>query len=183
VIEAPTAQLTFWEIDPAHTVIDFAVDQLPVTRVTGRLGLAWGTIAVPGDDIAAATIGAEVDVASIATGDETRDRHLRSADGLAVARYPTIVFVSTSVADRGGAHLRITGDLTIRGTTRAVVLDTTLRGRAVNHDGAELLGFTAETAINRRDFGLAWNQPLTTGGWLVGETVQVVLEAQAIKRA
>ena len=78
---------------------------------------------------------------------------------------------------------KITGDLTICGTTREAVLDTILQGRTVNRDGEELLGFTAETAINRRDFGLAWNQPLTTGGWLVGETVQVVLEAQAIKRA
>jgi polyisoprenoid-binding protein YceI len=183
VIEAPAVQLTFWEIDPAHTVIDFRVNQFMLTSVTGRLGIAWGMIAVPGDDIAAATIGAELDVASIATGNATRDRQLRSADFLAVEQYPTMLFASTSIAHQGGAHLRITGDLTICGTTRTVVLDTIVQERSVNRDGEEVLGFRAETTIHRQDFGLAWDVPLTRGGWCVGETVQVVLAAQAILRA
>jgi polyisoprenoid-binding protein YceI len=182
VIDAPTAQLTIWEIDPAHAFIDFDVENFMLTSVKGRLGIAWGTIAVPGDDFAAASIGAELDVASINTGRETRDRLLRSADFLDVEQYPTIIFMSTSIAHHGGAHLLITGDLTICGITREVVLDTILQGRTVNRDGEELLDFMAKTAFNRKDFGLAWEVPPTRDGGLIGKTVQVVLEAQAIRR-
>jgi polyisoprenoid-binding protein YceI len=154
------------------------------TTVRGRFKKLNGTIVCPDEsDPTRASVEAEIDASSIDTGDENRDAHLRGADFLDVANYPKITFKSTRI-QRAGAQdqFQVYGDLTVRGTTREVVLDTSYNGRGKNPFGKEVAGFTAETTINRQDFGLNWNAALESGGLLVGDKVNVLIEVQAVKK-
>jgi polyisoprenoid-binding protein YceI len=183
--ETDTAAVTtIWDIDPAHSLLEFSVKHMMFTTVKGRFKTLRGAIVCPDESAPArASVEAEIDAASIDTGDATRDAHLRGADFLDVEHYPTIVFRSTHI-DRTGTQdeFRVHGDLTVRGITREVVLDTTFNGRGRNPWGKEVAGFTAETTLNRRDFGLNWNAALESGGLLVGDKVEVAIEIQAVKR-
>ena len=174
---------TIWQIDPAHTVIEFAVKHMMFATVKGRFGGVHGTIVEDTADPSRSSVEVEIDAASIDTREEKRDAHLRSPDFLDVQSYPTITFTSSRVEHAGQDRLRVIGDLTIHGTTREVVLDTTINGRGTNPFGLEVAGFTAETTINRRDFGLTWNMALEAGGVLVGDTVKVLLEVEAVKQS
>ena len=174
---------TIWQIDPAHTVVEFAVKHMMFATVKGRLGSVHGTIVDDAADPSRSSVEVEIDAASIDTREEKRDAHLRSPDFLDVQNYPTITFKSSRVERTGQDRLRVIGDLTIHGTTREVVLDTTINGRGTNPFGLEVAGFTAETTINRRDFGLTWNMALETGGVLVGDTVKILLEVEAVKQS
>ena len=173
---------TVWQIDPKHTLVEFAVIYLTFTTVKGRFDGVSGTIQGEAADLAHASVEVEIDAGSLDTREGRRDTHLRSADFLDVERYPTIDFASTHVEPIDGHRMRIHGDLTIRGTTRAVVLDAELKGRGRNPEGLEVVGLTARTEINRRDFGLTWNQMLETGGVLVADTVAIQIEVQAIRQ-
>ena len=174
---------TIWQIDPAHSLVEFAVKHLMFATVKGRFGGVHGTIVDDAADPSRSSVEVEIDAASIDTRDEKRDAHLRSADFLDVESYPTITFTSSRVEHAGQGRLRVIGDLTIHGTTREVVLDTTINGRGTNPFGLEVAGFTAETTINRRDFGLNWNVALEAGGVLVGDTVKILLEVEALKQS
>jgi polyisoprenoid-binding protein YceI len=126
---------------------------------------------------------ANIDAASIDTDDKSRDAHLRSADLLNVLHYRTITFKSTRIERADDENeFRIHGDLSVRGTTRDVVLDTSFNGRGKNPYGKEVAGFTAETTLNRRDFCLNWNATLESGRLLVGDKVNVLIEIQAVKQ-
>ena len=177
---ATPAGKTTWQIDSAHSLVEFGIKHMMFTTVKGRFTEVSGTIDADEGDIAKSTVQVEIDVASIDTRAEQRDAHLRSADFFDAQTYPTITFRSTRVEPVGEDHLKVVGDLTIRGITREVVLDTEINGRGTNPWGQEVVGLTAETKINRKDYGLTWNAPLEVGGFLVGDEVKVSLSVQAV---
>jgi polyisoprenoid-binding protein YceI len=182
-IQAPqTETRTAWSIDPSHTLVEFGVRHMMFTTVKGRFSGIQGTIVFDEANPAQSSVEAEIDATSIDTRSEQRDAHLRSADFFDVEKYPTITFKSAKVEPVGNEEARVTGDLTIRDVTRPVTLDVTLNGFGKNPFGQEVAGFTAETTINRKDFGLNWNVALETGGVLVGDTIKIVLEIQAQKQ-
>mgnify|MGYP001039384870 CR=1 FL=1 len=176
-------QKTTWNIDPAHSRAEFTVKHMMITKVRGRFSDLEGVITV--DESAPENSGVEVtiDAASINTQQEDRDQHLRSGDFLDVENHPELTFRSTRVEGLSleeGSSFTVIGDLTIRGTTKQVELDATFEGRGQDPWGNQRAAFSADTAVDRRDFGLEWNQALETGGVLVGHEVEIHLEAQAV---
>jgi polyisoprenoid-binding protein YceI len=180
-IAVSPSRTTTWQIDPAHTLVEFGVKHLMISTVKGRFAGVTGTLVVDEDDSAGSSVQVEIDAASIDTRQEQRDAHLRSADFLEAERHPTITFKSTRVEPLGEDRFRVVGDLTIRGTTREVVLDAELTGRGTYPPpySREAIGFTASTAIDRTEFGLTYNTALETGGFMVGDTVKIHLEVEA----
>ncbi|HEY8477155.1 MAG TPA: YceI family protein [Chloroflexota bacterium] len=175
------AKASLWQLDPAHTLVEFSARHLMVSTVKGRFRTVSGTIRADGDDPTRVEVSVTIDATSIDTGVPDRDTHLRSPDFLDVERFPTITFRSKRVEALGGDRYRVVGDLTIRDVTREVALDATLLGRAMGLAGKEVVGFTASTTIDRRDFGATWNVPLEAGGILVGNEVRIAIEAEAIR--
>jgi polyisoprenoid-binding protein YceI len=175
---------TTWDIDPSHSLVEFSVKHMMFTTVRGRFKKLRGTVLCPDEsDPTQASVEAEIDASSIDTGDASRDAHLRGPDFLDVEHYPNITFKSRRIERMGMQdEFRVHGDLTVRGTTREVALDTSYNGRGKNPFGKEVAGFTAETTLNRKDFGLNWNAALESGGLLVGDQVSVLIEVQAVKR-
>jgi polyisoprenoid-binding protein YceI len=169
-----------WQIDAAHTSVEFGVKHLMISTVRGRFAEVEGSVAVEGDDPTTAQIDVTIAAASIGTGVEQRDEHLRSADFLDVERFPSLSFRSSKVERVGEDELRVRGDLTIRDVTREVVLDVEERGAAKDPWGGERAGFSATVEIDRKDFGLTWNQTLETGGFLVGDTVEISIDAELV---
>lgn len=171
-----------FEIDPAHSEVGFTVRHLGLSKVRGRFGTFSGTVVVA-DDPTDSSVEAEIDLASVDTREEGRDTHLRSADFFDVETHPTMTFRSRRVRP-SAVGWEVEGDLTIKGTSRPVTLATTFEG-AITADpwGDARLAFTAEAEIDREAFGLTWNQALETGGVLVGRTVKVLLEIQAVRTA
>ena len=181
-IVAPSTSATTWQIDAKHSLVEFAVKHMMFTTVKGRFSDVSGTIIYDEADPARSSVEVEIAAASIDTRDESRDAHLRSGDFFDVERFPTITFKSTRVETAGRDKLRVTGDFTIRDVTREIVLDTELTGQGTNPWGQEVAGFTAETKINRKDYGLNWNAALEAGGVLVSDDVKITLEIQAAKQ-
>lgn len=171
-----------WEIDPTHSAITFEVRHLMISRVRGRFAGFSGVLNV-GDTPEESSVEVAIDAASIETDLVERDEHLRSPDFLAVEEYPTISFRSTRVERTAEDGLRVGGELTIRDVTRPVTLDATYLGAVADPWGGTRAGFTAETEIDREDFGVTWNMALEAGGFLVGKKLRVQLEVEAIKRA
>lgn len=173
-----------WEIDSKHSVVEFSVKHMMLTTVRGRFNDVRGTIrCLDESDPTKASVEAVIATASIDTGEPQRDAHLRSEEFLDVEHYPTISFQSRRIDRRDEHEFRVVGDLTIKDVTREVVLQTTYNGRGKNPWGQEVAGFTAETSINRKDFGLKWNVALESGGLLVGDKLNVLLEIQAIRHS
>lgn len=172
---------TTWQIDPAHTGVEFAVKHMMISTVKGRFTDVNGTIHLDDSDLAGSSVEVEIGAESIGTGQEQRDEHLRADDFLDVENHPAIKFRSRRVEVDGDDRFQVVGDLTIRGTTQEVILEATHEGRATDPWGNEKAGFTAETTIDRRDFGLTWNAALETGGVLVGNEVRIILELQAAR--
>ena len=173
-----------WQIDPAHSHVEFAVRHLMISSVKGAFGDVQGTVWVDESDARTVLVDVTIQVASIDTRQEQRDAHLRSADFFDAARFPTITFRSRMV--EGSHHdgeFRLVGDLTIRGVTREVVLDVSAEGRLTDPWGAERAGFSAQGKIDRTDFGLTWNQALETGGVLVSNEVKISVEVELIRQA
>ena len=176
---------SIWTIDPVHSLVEFSAKHMMITTVKGRFGTVNGTITADLRNPDNSHVEVEIDAASLDTRTEQRDQHLRSADFLDVERYPTITFKSTSVQGayaREGDEFKVMGDLTIRGTTRRVTLDCTFDGTNKDPWGGERAGFSASTKIDRREWGLTWNQALETGGILVGNEIKVSLEVQAVRQ-
>jgi polyisoprenoid-binding protein YceI len=172
-----------WHIDPAHSHVEFAVRHLMISSVKGAFGDVQGTVWVDGSDSRTVLVDVTIQVASIDTRQEQRDAHLRSADFFDAARFPTITFRSRMLKGNdldGNFHL--VGDLTIRDVSREVVLDVSAEGRLTDPWGAERAGFSARGKIDRRDFGLTWNQALETGGALVGNDVKITVEVELIRQ-
>lgn len=181
VASEQTQTHTIWQIDPAHTDVGFAVKHLMISTVRGRFAGVKGTIVLDEANPTNSSVEAEIDVATIDTRQEQRDAHLRSADFFEVEKYPTMTFRSRRVERLGNDRYRIVGDLTIRDVTREVVLDATDEGRGRDPWGGDRLAFSATTTIDRRDFGLTWNQALETGGVLVGNEIRISIDVQAVK--
>lgn len=175
---------TTWTLDPAHSQIEFAVKHMMFTTVRGRFTDVSGSIAFDPSEPGAGSVQVEMQAASIDTQVEDRDKHLRSADFLDVENHPTLTFSSRRLdgsPSEPGDEFQVVGDLTIRGVTREVVLDARFEGTGTDPWGGTRAGFSAETAIDRRDFGLTWNQALETGGVLVGHQVKIQLQVQAVQ--
>lgn len=170
-----------WKIDSAHSHIQFSVRHMMISKVRGEFDEFSGTINFDEDKPQASTVHVEIDAASIDTGVEDRDNHLRSEDFLYVEEYPTITFDSKRVEITGDRTARLIGDLTIRGRSREVALDVELQGIAKSPWGNYSAGFSASGSFNRKDWGLEWNQALETGGVLVGDKVNVDVEVELVK--
>ena len=172
-----------WKIDPSHSAIHFSVRHMVVSKTRGRFTRFGGEILFDPEKPAASSVSVTIEPASLDTADAQRDTHLRSADFFDVEKHPQASFRSTKVQDLGGGKLRVTGDLTIRGVTKPVVLETSYEGAGKDPWGGERAGFSASTTIERKEFGLEWNKALETGGVLVGEKVELTLEVEAVKQA
>jgi polyisoprenoid-binding protein YceI len=177
---APAATTNAWKLDASHTSVEFSAKHMMLTTVKGRFGELEGTVDINGTTPDSAIVRATMKVASIDTRNEQRDGHLRSADFLDAESFPDLTFVSTKI---GGTKERftITGDLTIRGTTKSVTLDVTNEGTGIDPWGGERRGFSADTKIDRREFGLTYNQVLEAGGVLVGNEIKIHIEAQLVR--
>lgn len=173
---------TIWNIDPAHSAAEFKVKHMMISNVKGSFSGLSGVLTEHTVDSTLSTIAASVPVATVATGDAQRDGHLKSADFFDAEKFPAFDFKSTKVVRKGEAEYEVTGDLTIHGATRPATF--AVEGpSAPGKDpwGNTRIGLSATTKINRKDFGLAWNAALETGGFLVGDDVTLTLEVQFIK--
>jgi len=179
---ATTQTPTTYTIDPVHSSAEFAVKHMMVSTVRGRFRDLEGTIHLDEADPTRSEVQATIQTASVDTGVEARDNDLRSENFFHVEQFPTITFRSTSVERDGDDddEWLVRGDLTIRGVTREVVLETELEGRGPGFQGEPRIGFTAETAISRKDFGLTYNAALETGGVVVGDKVRITLHIEAV---
>jgi len=171
-----------WQIDSAHSAIQFTVRHLVIAKVRGQFGRWTGALEVPEGDFARATARVTIDAGSLDTGVDERDAHLRSADFFDVDRFPEIVFAGGHVEPTGEGTFRLHGELTIRGVRQGVTLDVEAAGRARDPWGNERAVFSARTAIDRRAFGLTWNQALETGGVLVGDRVEIEIDVEAVRQ-
>jgi len=181
---AVQAGTSVWRLDPAHSSVEFAVKHMMMTTVRGRFKTVNATLTADEAHPEGCCVEAEIDAASIDTGVPERDEHLRGPDFLDVANYPKITFKSTRVEgnfDKEGDRFRVHGDLVIRDTSMEVVLDCEFEGRGKDPWGKERAGFSAQTDIDRRDWGLKWNQTIETGGVLVANKVHIDVEAQFVR--
>ena len=174
--------MAIWNIDTVHSAIHFSVRHMVVSKTRGRFAKWSGQIEFDPEHPEKASVKVDIDPASIDTAEPQRDAHLRSADFFEVEKYPQASFRSTSVQELGEGRYEITGDLTVRGVTKSVVLDTVYEGTAKDPWGGERSGFSAGVTINRSDFGLTWNKLIETGGVVVGEKVELQLEIEAVKQ-
>jgi polyisoprenoid-binding protein YceI len=176
---APTT--TRWAIDAAHSNVEFSVRHLMIATVKGRFADVQGTVTIDESDPSKAAVDVKIGVASVDTRMAQRDEHLRSGDFFDVEKFPTLEFKSRKVV-RDGDALKVTGDLTIRGITREVLLDVTSHGRQIDPWGGERAGFEATGKIKRSDFGLTWNQALETGGVAVSDEVKIAIDIELVKQ-
>ena len=176
------AAITTWKLDPAHSHAEFKVKHMMISNVKGSFNGLSGTLTEHATDKTLSTIEASIDINSISTGDAQRDAHLKSADFFDAAQFGTMTFRSSKVQPNGDGGYNVTGDLTIHGQTRQqvfVVDGPSAPGK--DPWGNTRIGLSATTKINRKDYGLSWNAALETGGILVGDDVNIIIEAQFIK--
>lgn len=178
---APRIAASTWAIDSAHSNVEFAVKHMMVSTVKGRFHGVEGTFAIDEAQPERSSITASIDVASVDTGVEQRDEHLRSDDFFNAERFPKLAFQSTRIEQDGDAW-KMTGDLTIRDVTRSVVFDVEFDGRGVDAYGKDRAGFSAQTKISRKDFGVHWNGLIETGGVVVGDTVRISLNISVVRQ-
>lgn len=171
-----------WNIDPVHSHIGFKVRHLMVSNVKGSFDRYTATIDLDEQELTRSRVAVTIDTASINTAHQKRDEHLRSEDFFDVARYPTMTYVAKSITNTGDGHFKVTGDLTLRGATREVVLDVEGLTQEIRDPWGNLRrGATATATINRKDFGLVWNKAMETGGVVVGDEVAITLEIELIR--
>lgn len=175
------ASASTWNIDPEHSSAQFKVRHLMVSHVKGGFGKVSGVVTVDDRDIAKSRVTAVIDTSSIDSGVAKRDAHLKSADFLDVEKYPTMTFTSTRIDKKGDGNLRMTGNLTLHGVTRPVVLEVEGPTAQVKDPmGNVRRGASATTRISRKDFGLVWNKALEAGGVAVGDDVDISIEVELI---
>ncbi len=172
--------MTTFSLDPAHSLVEFTVRHMVFSRVRGAFTSFSVDLDVDDATNLPTSVVAKIDASSIDTKVADRDNHLRSADFLDVATYPSIEFRSTGVSGTA-QHITIDGTLTIHGVTRPIVLNAELDGRGKDPWGNDRISYAAKTTINRKDFGLGWNQALESGGVLVGEELEIAMTIQAVK--
>jgi polyisoprenoid-binding protein YceI len=171
-----------WQIDSAHSGIHFSVRHLVIAKVRGQFGRWTGALSVPEGDFSKATVEVVIDATSIDTAVPDRDTHLKSVDFFDVASFPEITFRSRLIEPRGGDHFALIGNLTIRGISREVVLDVESAGQTKDPWGNVRAGFAGKTAVDRKEFGLTWNQVLEAGGVMVGDRVEIEVEVEAVRQ-
>jgi polyisoprenoid-binding protein YceI len=176
-----TRTATTWTIDPSHSLAEFSVRHMMFTTVKGRFTDIRGAIVENADDLSASSVEVTIDAASVTTADPQRDAHLRSADFFDVETYPTLTFTSTRIEGSPEAFT-LTGMLTLHGQAREATFNVESTGRGVNPFGKHVAGYSAETTINRKDYGLNWNVALETGGVLVSDSIKISLEIQAVRQ-
>ncbi len=170
-----------WQIDTAHSSIDFSVRHMMISTARGSFTKFSGTVDINEAEPARSSVEVQIEAASIDTRDAQRDAHLRSADFFDVEKYPYLTFKSKRVEIVDESHGRIIGDLTIRDVTREVVLDTEFTGQAKSPWGTTSVGFEAQTKISRKEWGLTWNVALETGGWLVGDEIKINIQLEVVQ--
>ena len=171
-----------WQMDKAHTDIQFAIRHMMISTVRGRFEEFSGTFEVDEADPTQSKIEVVIQAASINTKESQRDNHLRSPDFFNVEKYPAITFKSTRFEKIDDQHGRMYGDLTIKDITKEIVFDVEYTGQAKSPYGVTSAGFTATTKINRKDWDLTWNVALETGGVLVGDEVKIDIELELMKQ-
>ncbi len=172
-----------YNIDTSHSLIEFSVKHMMVTTVKGRFTKFQGNVEIDEATPANSKVDVSIETASISTGDDGRDGHLRGGDFFDAEKYPTISFSSKTIEALGGEKYRVTGDLTMHGVTRPVSFDITREGVTKNMQGKTLQAFSANLALSRKEFGLEWNVALESGGLLVSDQVKISLEIQALEAA
>ena len=181
-LAAPAFAQSSWEIDPAHSNVQFGVRHLMISTVRGKFTKFTATAAGDEKDAAHASVQASVDVASIDTGDEKRDAHLKTPDFFDAEKFPTITFKSTKVEAAGDRRYKLHGDLTMHGVTKPVVLDVEATPEVKGMRGETRAGARATTKINRKDFGISWSKSMDGGGVVVGDEVEVTIDVEAVKK-
>jgi polyisoprenoid-binding protein YceI len=177
IVRIPTG---IWHVDPTHSSVEFEIKHMMIATVRGRFKEFEGTIEAA-EDIADSRVYGVVKAASIDTNEPTRDQHLRSADFFDVEHYPDIQFESTRIEPLGGPRFRVVGKLTIKDVTREVELESTVEGAQRDPWGNDRVGLRVTGEINRKEFGLTWQQSLETGGLLLGEVVKVIVDISAVR--
>jgi polyisoprenoid-binding protein YceI len=172
-----------WEIDSSHSGIHFSVRHMVIAKVRGQFARWSGTVLAEDGDLSRAQVNVVIDASSIDTGVADRDTHLKSADFFDVEAHPEITFKSTRVEKLANAELRAVGELTIHGITHEVFLNVEYTGQTKDPWGNVRAGFSAKTSIDRKEFGLTWNQALEAGGVLVGDRVEIEIEVEAVKQS
>ncbi|GAB4018321.1 YceI family protein [Spirosoma sp. KCTC 42546] len=178
-----TATATTWAIDPTHSEVQFKVKHLVISTVTGSFGVYEGQVETFGDDFTNAKIAFSADISSISTGQEQRDGHLKSADFFDAENFPKLTFVSNSMTKTGDDTYTLTGDLTIRGTTKPVTLKVEHGGQMQDFYGQTKAGFELVGTIKRKEFGLTWDGVTEAGGVVVSDDVKLVMNIQLTKQA
>ncbi|HZI40383.1 MAG TPA: YceI family protein [Gemmatimonadaceae bacterium] len=179
----PATGITTWTVDPTHSLVEFAVKHLMISTVRGRFGDVKGTVLYNETDPKQSKVEIEIPTASIDTRAEQRDAHLRSPDFFHVEQHPTMTFKSKRIEGDVNGEFKLVGDLTIRDTTKEVVLDAEFQGRTRDPWGGERQGFEAKGKVNRKDFGLNWNQALDAGGWVLGDDIKMTIGVELVKQA
>jgi len=179
---ASPAFASTWDIDPTHTDVGFSVKHMMVSNTKGRFAGVKGTVDIDDKDLTKTKIGITIDVKSIDTREPKRDDHLRSPDFFDVAKFPTLTFKSKSVAT-AGKGFKVTGDITIHGVTKEIVLDVdSITAPLKDPFGGTRRGVVAHTKVNRGDFGLKWNKAIEAGGVVVGEEVTITIDAELTEK-
>jgi len=169
-----------YALDQVHSYVSFTARHLMVTKVRGRFPVTAGKLVIA-DDPTQSVVEATIDVTAVESGDPKRDEHLRSADFFESEKYPTASFRSTKVTDHGDGEFTLEGDLTVRDTTRPVTLKGEYLGSQASPWGDTRVGFSAETEISRKDWGLEWNVALETGGVVVGDKIKLAIDAEWVQ--
>lgn len=170
-----------WTIDDTHTRLGFSVRHMMVSTVRGHFTGYSGTVNIDADDFTKSTIEGEVLVNSVDTGVEKRDDHLRTSDFFEIEKFPKITFKSTKIEKKGGNDYVVSGDLTIRDTTKNISFNVEFHGPAQDPWGRTVAGLSATSSLDRKDFGLTYNAALETGGVLIGDKVKLEIEAEFVK--
>lgn len=175
------AGTTTWQIDPKHSSAQFAVTHLMISTVRGEFHQVNGTVVVDDSDLSKSSVNVTIDTSTVDTREPDRDKHLMSPDFFDVAKYPTMTFKSTKVESAGPGELKVTGDLTIRGVAKQVVLEVTTPKPAIKDPwGLQRTAVSGSTKVNRQDFGVAWNKTLDSGGVVVGDNVTITLDVEMV---
>jgi polyisoprenoid-binding protein YceI len=168
-----------WVLDPDHSVASFTIRHMMVALVRGQFNKLSGTFHFDQEDVAHASFEASIDVSSLLTGVQKRDHDLLSENFFHASEYPSITLRSTGVESTGAHSLKVSGDLTIHGITRPVVLDAEFSGPVKSPFGETTMGFAASVRVNREDFGITWNREMEKGGLMVGREVHIALDLEA----
>jgi polyisoprenoid-binding protein YceI len=169
-----------WIIDPDHSVAAFSIRHMMIANVRGQFNKISGTIYFDPSNLMTASVDLKIDASSIFTGVQKRDDHLKSADFFDIDKYPDITFRSTGIGSVNGNRAKVTGDLTLHSITRQIVVDIEFSGPEQDPFGdGTSIGFTASAVINREDYGLMWNQPMTNNGIMVGREARLFIDVEA----